>query len=776
MISVLVATGIVYFGFWFICFCRGQYCTYSKFELFCFYLITRIGPAAMLQSGQISVWRNVILECAVLLLLVYYVRRQKKKALHSTIYACYLFQPFTGICILSGRIEGVCLLFLMLALLCVCDRMIKKKNGTLMQFLPEYVLAGLGVYGWFWATEILDQHLSEVVHTDQIPVLYIISVLLMIGAAAGILRKAVTGPQGRKWQMADETEDCGCQRHFRSENRMTVRDIVLMLLFTVIFAAVVLFRLGSTRVPETYEDFRVGENGENEIILSFDKGVTLSKVYIYLGYTSKRVISFSCLDEQSTDWDVFDSKRTIESAFKWNEIPVNRSLTMLGMVLMEGNARIHEIVCLDAGGNRVLPDNAGYYKNLFDEQGLFPEVRTYYDQTMFDEVYHARTAYEFLHQLPIYENTHPPLGKSIISLGIRAFGMNPFGWRIMCALFGILMIPVIYCFSHKMFGGTAGACCSTILLATAFMNYVLARIATIDIIVGLFILLMFFFMYGFVRSCSAEGKFAEQVMWLFLCGCSMACAISTKWTGCYAVVGIAVIFFTAVVQTVGGIGNVKMHSRYLRKLGFVCVICFIVIPAIVYFWSYLPFTRVYRDKGLIRTVIDNGKLMLGYHSVTVFEHPYSSEWYEWLTDCQPLLDCYTVFADGKISSIATFGNPLLLWGGLVSLVHQIYLWRCRKCKNAQFLCIAYASVVIPWLFIHRTVFIYQYFAGILLLVLMVTNSLNHLRRRKWMMIGTACLSIALFILFFPVLSGSAVDSEYVNMILEWLPTWKFALG
>ena len=118
-----------------------------------------------------------------------------------------------------------------------------------------------------------------------------------------------------------------------------------------------------------------------------------------------------------------DANHNIESAFAWYEVDFNnREFTSLGMVLMEGEARIHEIVCVDSNGNRVFPSNADNYPNLFDEQGLFPGIRTYYDQSMFDEVYHARTAYEFLHQLPIYENTHPPLGKTIISIGIKIFG------------------------------------------------------------------------------------------------------------------------------------------------------------------------------------------------------------------------------------------------------------------------------------------------------------------------------------------------------------------
>jgi dolichyl-phosphate-mannose--protein O-mannosyl transferase len=63
---------------------------------------------------------------------------------------------------------------------------------------------------------------------------------------------------------------------------------------------------------------------------------------------------------------------------------------------------------------------------------------------IFDEVYHAKTAYEYIRKVLPDEDTHPPLGKAIIALGIQIFGMTPFGWRFMGILFGILMLPLLY--------------------------------------------------------------------------------------------------------------------------------------------------------------------------------------------------------------------------------------------------------------------------------------------------------------------------------------------
>ena len=167
--------------------------------------------------------------------------------------------------------------------------------------------------------------------------------------------------------------------------------------------------------------------------------------------------------------------------------------------------------------------------------------------------------------------------------------------------------------------------------------------------------------------------------------------------------------------------------------------------------------------------------MFSYHSDTVFEHPYSSEWYTWLADIRPLMDAYTTVDSEHLRTIVTFGNPLIWWGGLVALFHQVYLWYYKKCNTARYLVIAYCSVLFPWFFIHRTVFIYQYFLASNILVLMIGNSMHHLKkRRKAVMILTALISIAMFILFYPVLAGCTVKTEFVKRVLQWLPTWTMS--
>lgn len=783
MASVFWAIAVICSIFWTVFLLRSRHGIpqYSKFELILFFLLSHVVPGLILCRWNLNMWRNAVAELVVFALLYFYVQKSKDQVWHSCIYAVYLFQPGTILTVLYGGLPGMLAGMAALPAVLALDRFVKKRGGSLRTFLPEYLLMQGGVFLRFAAGELSGQKAADMAVSDAagIPVVWIVSAAFM-GTAVGLAVYRVIKGEYRQTAVtaAAAEKECGC--FGQAPEKLQVKDILLMGLLTLLFAVVVLWRLGSVRVPETYEKFRVGEPGENEIILEFREPVELSRICLYLGCQGKRILSFSCMEENGEQWQVFDSSRTVESCFCWNEIPVNRPVKLLGMVLMEGEASIHEIVCLDQYGNRVLPVNAGYYDRLFDEQALYPEKATYYYRTMFDEVYHARTAYEFLHRLPIYENTHPPLGKTLISIGIRIFGMNPFGWRSICALCGILMVPLIYLFAHRMFKTTASACFASVLLCTEFMHFTLSRIATLDIIAALFILLMFFFMYGFVSGLEREERelpcrMGKQWLWLLLCGCSMAAAISVKWTGFYAGFGIAILFFTTLWQRLGNREQIQKNRGYLGKLFVLCVLCFVVLPLTVYTLSYLPFTRVYQNRGLAAAMLENSRLMLTYHVDCVFEHPYSSEWYDWIIDRKPLLDSYTVLEDGCVSAVATLGNPLLVWAGLASFLHQIYLWRCRKCKNAGYLVLAFLSVFMPWMFIHRTLFIYHYLPGILLLILMITNSFCYMKGGNRGRIVFAALSLGLFAMYYPVLSGAAVKAEYMNQILEWMHTWRFAL-
>lgn len=768
---------------------------FSRGEILLFYIATRIVPLFMLQTRSSRNLLCLSTEWMILGLLYFYISRRRTASAQTRALAFYLFQPGISCFILSGNLKAMYLTMFVLTVLCMADRLLQKKNIGREAFLPEYLYGGAGLFLWNIATQIFLQHGRDVGNVENIPVAYIFSVCLMGMAVVTALVRAIGAPDAEEQPAAATTQTAAAaepaiqdvsdgglkqsaaaltQASAAVDSRLTARDFFCMAAFTLIFGICIFYRLGSLHTPETFETIKVGEVGENEIVLQFDGEQPISEISVYLGYKGKREISFSVYDRSTDTWEIVKSRYSVESAFCWNNVEIDRTVSSLGMVLMEDKAQIMEIVCLDDAGEPVLPDNAADYPQLFDEQELFIREPTYYDETMFDEVYHGRTAYEFLHGLSIYENTHPPLGKSIISIGIALFGMNPFGWRFMCALFGTLLIPLMYLFARKILCRTDIACLSAVLSGTAFMNTTLSRIATIDILVAFFSMLMFFCMYGYIQALSENKPMWQQRLWLLSGGISMGLAVAIKWTGVYAAAGIAVLFFWFLLEHIGGIKGIKEHRSFLVKTGLWCVLCFIVIPFGIYTLSYLPFVKVYPDKGLFGHMIANAALMLSYHSSCMFDHPYSSEWYQWLYGSKPLADSRVYFADGTVSVVMTFLNPLLAVGGLIALLHQFYLWKRKHCRRALFLIIAYASMLLPWLFVHRTVFVYQYFISSLILVPMIGNSVSVSRHRKRNILVLSGISIALYVLYYPVLTGQSIRVDFVNQVLEVLADWNIA--
>lgn len=768
---------------------------FSRGEILLFYIATRIVPLFMLQTRSSRNLLCLSTEWMILGLLYFYISRRRTASAQTRALAFYLFQPGISCFILSGNLKAMYLTMFVLTVLCMADRLLQKKNIGREAFLPEYLYGGAGLFLWNIATQIFLQHSRDVGNVENIPVAYIFSVCLMGMAVVTALVRALGAPDAEEQPAAATAQTAAAvepairdvsdggreqsaaaltQTYAAANSRLTARDFFCMAAFTLIFGICIFYRLGSLHTPETFETIKVGEVGENEIVLQFDGEQPISGISVYLGYKGKREISFSVYDRSTDTWEIVKSRYSVESAFCWNNIEIDRTVSSLGMVLMEDKAQIMEIVCLDDAGEPVLPANAADYPQLFDEQELFIREPTYYDETMFDEVYHGRTAYEFLHGLSIYENTHPPLGKSIISIGIALFGMNPFGWRFMCALFGTLLIPLMYLFARKIFCMTDIACLSAVLSGTAFMNTTLSRIATIDILVAFFSMLMFFGMYGYIQALSENKPMWQQRLWLLSGGISMGLAVAIKWTGVYAAAGIAVLFFWFLLEYIGGIKGIKEHRSFLVKTGLWCVLCFIVIPFGIYTLSYLPFVKAYPDKGLFGHMIANAALMLSYHSSCVFDHPYSSEWYQWLYGSKPLADSRVYFADGTVSVVMTFLNPLLAVGGLIALLHQFYLWKRKHCRRALFLIIAYASMLLPWLFVHRTVFVYQYFISSLILVPMIGNSVSVSRHRKRNILVLSGISIALYVLYYPVLTGQSIRVDFVNQVLEVLADWNIA--
>lgn len=743
---------------------------YSIAELIPFFLLMRACPLFMMEERAAGNYIAFGIDMAVMAVICALTSKAGKKA--SAAATLYMFCPLPVLCIAigSGTAIAANAAVSIAAAVFVFLTLRKYVIASPAVFFPGYAVISAGIYALMYSSVCQGHSISELRSSNQFAAFTVIGFLCIIAGIVMIIAGRISLGKGNS---APEAKKVSKESAKYEHEKFGKKNIIHIAVLTVLYAAAVLFQLGSHEAPETGIKFNADDSGNAEYIIDLGDYLTVSKLEVFLGQESKRSVSISTYNEVKREWISIKTEE-MKTAFAWNTIDIGWNVKYIGIVFSAADTHVNEIVILDNDGNILTPINTSDRPELFDEQSKYPETATYYYRMMFDEIYHGRTAYEFLHDLSIYENTHPPLGKTLISLGIQAFGMNPFGWRIVCAVFGTLLVPMIYIFAWKISKRSDIALTGGFLIATEFMHFTLSRIATIDVIVAQFIIMMFFFMFCFTEELINNGKFSKQALWLLLSGISAGLAIATKWTGLYGAAGIAVIFFTFLIKHCAASGKFKDSVPYLSKLCAVCVVSFIIIPLACYSLSYIQFAESYPDKNIIQHAIENSKSMLSYHSEVTASHPYESPWYDWLIDKQPLLDAFDTVNDEQISSIATFGNPLILFAGLAALVYNIYLWRCKKNAAAQFLSIAYLSMLMPWFFIHRTVFIYQYFGCVLIMILLICNALLNLcRKPKRTEAVIIILSVLLFIMFFPEISGMTVSRKYTNQMLEWFPTWIF---
>ena len=114
-------------------------------------------------------------------------------------------------------------------------------------------------------------------------------------------------------------------------------------------------------------------------------------------------------------------------------------------------------------------------------------------------MYHARAAFEYIHNLKPYEWVHPPLGKLLISLPVRYLGMTTFAYRLMGNIAGIIMIPVMYMIAKKLFKSEKCGVIAALIMACDGMHFAQTRIATVDSYLTLFIMISYLFMIRYLE-------------------------------------------------------------------------------------------------------------------------------------------------------------------------------------------------------------------------------------------------------------------------------------
>ena len=381
---------------------------------------------------------------------------------------------------------------------------------------------------------------------------------------------------------------------------------------------------------------------------------------------------------------------------------------------------------------------------------------------IFDEVYYAKNANSLIqHGVELNEQggadfiVHPPFGKWLIGIGIRIFGNNEFGWRIIPALVGTACVILIYLIARRLFNSIFLSTTAALLMALDGLALVMSRVALLDIFLVFFILLCFYFIL-------------TNNLWLS--GVVIGLAGASKWS--------AFFLIPLVIALTINWKNLQLNSL-LRRIG-----QFVLVPLGVYFttWSgwILSSNGWGRQSGsnLFTSLWKYHIEILNFHRDLSEEHAYAANPWSWLILGRPTSFYYESPKDCGAASCAqeilAIGTPALWWAGVFAIAITLGLFIVSKDRIAAFILAGIAGTYIPWFFIQSRTMFYFYAISILpflILALIYTFNwaLKYKDYRKY--IGVFLTIVAInFFYFLPIFLGIQIPyADWLDRM--WLPSW-----
>ena len=545
-------------------------------------------------------------------------------------------------------------------------------------------------------------------------------------------------------------------------------DWLIIGIMVVVYSIISFINLGSLTNPQTFLEFQY--SGE-EASFTLAEAKEISHIRMYSG---PEVGSYDIFI--SSDGNNYEQATTVtqNSVFAWNDFQIDKSFQYLKIISKNEGSYVGEIQLYDNYGNKVeLTAESETAKLLIDEKDTVPATISYLNSTYFDEIYFARSAYEYIHGIPTVEWVHPPLGKLIMAIPVLLFGMSTFAYRLMGNIAGILMIPVIYSLAKNIFKNRKWAILAGLLMMFDCFHFAQTRMGTVDSFLVLFIMLSALFMYKYIVL-ENDTKLKTKLGNLFLSGLFIGCAIATKWTGLYAGLALAIVFFANMIYR--NVGKHKEKDKDLGKIILACFVFFVGIPLLIYVLSYLLFPVVYPGKvegisGLIKQTQD----MYTYHSTLEATHPFTSEWYTWPAMIKPVWYYVGYFGGDMKGTIVGIGNPAIWWFGIIASIFVLIMALLRRKREDWFILVFILATWLPYVFIGRIMFMYHYFPTlpfIMLAIVALIKFITEKIRNNSVYLFYVGVVILLFTYFYPVISGMITSDKYIETI-RWLSTWYF---
>jgi dolichyl-phosphate-mannose-protein mannosyltransferase len=381
-------------------------------------------------------------------------------------------------------------------------------------------------------------------------------------------------------------------------------------------------------------------------------------------------------------------------------------------------------------------------------------------EEVFDEVYHAKTALQYLNGESPTEWVHPPTAKLLIAVGVWLFGYVPWAWRLLPAVAGVALAPVFYLLARRVLVTERAAVLATVLLLCDGVYLVQSRIAMTNIFAVLFQLSAALFI---LRAALRPRLSAPDMV---AAGLFLGLALSTRWTSLWAA---------------GFLGLVLLAVRRLRIIKprefTLTVLTFVVLPVGLYVLSYVPWMRQGHE---LKELLPLQKAIWRYHADLRATHPYFSKWYTWPLLYRPTWYYFKQTGE-TIRGIVALGNPALWWASVPVTLWALVTGAREKDPRRLFSGLGFCALYLPWGIAPRTLNYSHYLFEALPYACL---SLGGLLDREWSGKGAVLartylgLAVLLFFFFLPFLIALPVPASWYFhdfgrgfRLWTWFPKW-----
>ncbi len=416
---------------------------------------------------------------------------------------------------------------------------------------------------------------------------------------------------------------------------------------------------------------------------------------------------------------------------------------------------------------------------------------------------------DFLKDEPSFV-VHPPFGKLVIGFGEQIFGLNPFGWRFMVALLGIVAVVLVHRIARRLFRHELTAFLAGMFMAIDGMAIVHSRTALLDQTL-MFCTLAAFGAVVLDRDWMAARLSTERMSvwwrpWLIVASVFLALATATKWSGLWFIVGCAllVFFFAGRNRIKAGHTNPWLRAFVQDSLPWLPVVLLIVLGLYLATWggwfaSTDAYSRTWAAEHpgegwqflpeALRSLIAYHQAAWNFHVGLTSPHSYSANPWTWPFNLRPTSFYYEGFNTGDpgciqepcSAEVIPLGNPLIWWAGALAILHQA--WRAILHREARATAIVVMFLVgwAPWLlFQQRTVFSFYAIVLIPFIAMALAGSVGKYlsgtagareRKSRAFVAGAFVFAtVALSYFYYPLWTGEVISYAYWQAHM-WLPTW-----